>query len=234
MFSLTIANLDSGFVSRRHRTASLTILCLVPSPSHTDASQAASTTAKESKSKGGTTNKKRHLSERQVKLLDSLGFTWVSTSIRITRWTKNFHLLRAYQAEFGTTSVPARLDTHKYPKLGRWVQRQRAAFRRGVVQVPTAPAAEGTTNGDSPPASAAANAAAAAAAYTSVPYNRITSEQVEKLNSINFDWASPSVVEVRPLFVHFVALQSQQHLLDCRELLRYCLVVGCVQPSRGW
>lgn len=66
---------------------------------------------------------KRHLSQSQIDKLDSIGFSWVTTSIRLTRWTKKFHLLRAYNQEFGTTCVPAKFDTLQYVNVVQLVSK---------------------------------------------------------------------------------------------------------------
>ena len=55
-----------------------------------------------------------------------------SAPVKLTRsekWDLNFNNLIHYIAEFGTAKVPQSCNTPRYPKLGKWVSRQRDAYR---------------------------------------------------------------------------------------------------------
>lgn len=74
---------------------------------------------------GGTTTSR--LSELQIAKLHNIGFEWQGA--KMLNWEANLKLLQNYVLEFGHARVPQRLDNEKYPKLGRWVSRQREAYR---------------------------------------------------------------------------------------------------------
>ena len=71
------------------------------------------------------------LSQERVDRLDQLGFVW-DVVVR-TPWDQGFQELQAYEAEHGNVSVPRRYQTTRGFNLGRWVQSQRSAKRRGTL-----------------------------------------------------------------------------------------------------
>ncbi|CAE8588611.1 unnamed protein product [Polarella glacialis] len=67
------------------------------------------------------------LDERQIEMLDDLGFGWELQSFQ---WEQAFQRLKAYRAYHGDVLVPANHDTADGFHLGAWVARQRTLKRR--------------------------------------------------------------------------------------------------------
>ncbi|CAE8667953.1 unnamed protein product, partial [Polarella glacialis] len=68
------------------------------------------------------------LDQRQMDLLDKLGFVWEPASVQ---WEQSFQRVQAYTAEHGNTLVPSSHVTADGFHLGAWVSKQRSA-KRGV------------------------------------------------------------------------------------------------------
>ena len=64
------------------------------------------------------------LSEKQIKLLDDLGFSW---NVRDARWNEMFNELLEFKNAFGHCNVSRLNDDKK--KLAHWVEEQRQCFR---------------------------------------------------------------------------------------------------------
>ena len=71
------------------------------------------------------------LSPEQIEQLEGLGFVW---GVLNHLWVQGFEELLAYKAEHGDVLVPQRYQTIDGYKLGRWVNHQRVAKRRGNLR----------------------------------------------------------------------------------------------------
>eukprot|EP00750_Incisomonas_marina_P015375 INCI18200.1.p1 GENE.INCI18200.1~~INCI18200.1.p1 ORF type:complete len:269 (-),score=64.90 INCI18200.1:195-1001(-) len=83
---------------------------------------------------------------------------------RMSRWETNFSRLISYIAEHGNARVPQSFHSEKYPKLGKWVSRQRDAYRNEQLRA----------SGTEPKRS-----------------ERIDESQIARLNALNFEWVIP-------------------------------------------
>lgn len=67
--------------------------------------------------------RKGKLNKQQIRLLDSLGFTWDYQKVRETQWMENFNKLQAYKRRFGDANAPF---LHKKDRpLATWLHSQR-------------------------------------------------------------------------------------------------------------
>lgn len=73
-------------------------------------------------------NAAKKLTERQVELLDKLGFSWNAQD----RWVKQLEKLKKFKSKFGHCDVELEKDNHS--PLLRWLNTQRADRRRGELQ----------------------------------------------------------------------------------------------------
>lgn len=83
---------------------------------------------------------------------------------RMSRWETNFTRLIRYIAEHGNARVPQSFHSADYPKLGKWVSRQRDAYRNEQLRA----------SGTEPKRS-----------------ERIDESQIARLNALNFEWVIP-------------------------------------------
>ncbi len=74
------------------------------------------------------TFKKGKLGEERVVRLEALGFEW---DLLTADWEEMFQALVAFKENQGHCGVPAKWSEN--PELGRWVSRQRQAFRKGKL-----------------------------------------------------------------------------------------------------
>ena len=66
------------------------------------------------------------LSKWQMAKLRSVVFEY---DVREAVWEESFTMLKDFELWKGHTRVPCSVDSDRYPKLGRWVARQRDAYR---------------------------------------------------------------------------------------------------------
>jgi len=78
---------------------------------------------------------KNQLSSNRVLRLESIGFEWSSKRLLLAgeQWESQFQQLLEYKAQHGHTCVPLRYP--KNPKLGWWVQSQRARHAKKLLKV---------------------------------------------------------------------------------------------------
>lgn len=69
--------------------------------------------------------RKGKLSDDQIRQLDELGFSWAP---RDERWDSTYTLLVEYKSTHGHCNAPS-----DWPVLGRWVNKQRQAAKRGAL-----------------------------------------------------------------------------------------------------
>ena len=119
----------------------------------------------------------------QIRRLESLHIDWVVPRVKKAKqnpldvqrkpkkvkmptpaWERNFEMLKAYKDKFGDTRVPQRREVPGFPKLGRWVSRQREAYRNEKLRA----------MGREPKGS-----------------NKISPIQIELLRSIGMEWSVP-------------------------------------------
>jgi hypothetical protein len=106
----------------------------------------------------------KRISVERITKLDAVGFEWEPPRSPTVGpggsvWDRQFAELREFAAEHGNCRVPRRSGHN--PSLGRWVQKQRAAYRAEQQR------AEGK-----PPRCP----------------NRITADKIAQLNAIGFEW----------------------------------------------
>eukprot|EP00750_Incisomonas_marina_P010625 INCI16290.11.p1 GENE.INCI16290.11~~INCI16290.11.p1 ORF type:complete len:725 (+),score=84.79 INCI16290.11:210-2384(+) len=81
---------------------------------------------------------------------------------RLYNWERNFCLLQRWVQRHGTTNVPRSVDSAEFSKLGAWVHRQRSAYRYEMQR---------------------------AAGQKPTGKFRIGRHQIEKLNTLGFEWS---------------------------------------------
>ena len=54
-------------------------------------------------------------------------------NLRVSRWEDKLALFKAYVEKHKNALVPAKFDTEAFPKLGKWVLRQRKSYRNGKL-----------------------------------------------------------------------------------------------------
>lgn len=135
------------------------------------------------RNQGATPKGTQKITPWQIRRLESLGIDWVVPRVKKAKpnpldvqrkpkkvkmptpaWERNFEMLKAYKAQFGDTRVPQRREVPGFPKLGRWVSRQREAYRNEKLRA----------MGREPKGS-----------------NKISPIQIELLRSINMEWTVP-------------------------------------------
>ena len=63
------------------------------------------------------------LSDEQQKMLEDIGFNWISRSAAV--WEANYRRLVKYKKQYGDVNVPISYVTEGV-RLGRWLSRQKA------------------------------------------------------------------------------------------------------------
>ena len=104
---------------------------------------------KEGKEPKGT----QKINAHQIRRLERLGIQWVVPKVRKPKgarrvqrkvkkikepsatWMARFEELKQFKADFGHTRVPQKKELSAYPKLGRWVSRQREAYRNEKLRI---------------------------------------------------------------------------------------------------
>ena len=107
---------------------------------------------------GGSPKCTSRISAKQVARLEGIGFEWEIHDV-VDRWEERFRSLLRFVEQHGHARVPQRYAKDR--PLGKWVSRQRKAYRAERVRVA----------GGSPKCT-----------------NRISADQVARLEGIGFEW----------------------------------------------
>jgi len=70
------------------------------------------------------TKKRTSMTHHRIRVLESLGFEWLTLLKGEKAWNKNYKALLEYQKAHGTLNVPTNMKI-----LGRWVSTQRREYR---------------------------------------------------------------------------------------------------------
>jgi ribosomal protein L24E len=70
---------------------------------------------------------KGKLSQDRIAKLNEIGFVW---GVRESQWMAHFYELKKFKRKFGHCDVPCAYK--KNPQLGRWVENQRAFYKKGI------------------------------------------------------------------------------------------------------
>eukprot|EP00750_Incisomonas_marina_P029544 INCI7192.11.p1 GENE.INCI7192.11~~INCI7192.11.p1 ORF type:complete len:1394 (+),score=213.38 INCI7192.11:2388-6569(+) len=104
------------------------------------------------------------ISTEQIAELEKLGFDWKRDHVIDARWEKNFRGLQQFaQTHGGNANPPRRFSTPEFPNLGQWAGRQREAYQNEQRLLAGEPMSAGG--------------------------NRISPEQIQRLNDLGFQWA---------------------------------------------
>lgn len=71
------------------------------------------------------------ISEEQIRRLNNIGMEWEPNTNR--KWECAYNLAKKYFAEYGNLTVPSAYKTENGFSLGQWVQNQRKAFNKGII-----------------------------------------------------------------------------------------------------